>query len=128
MDFIDGLPKAMGKEVVFVVVDSPNKAAHFMPLKHPYTAIDVVQIFMDTVGKMLHMCVESWVLAEESGTKVITTNYWSFRNGEAKLFEKIDNPNCFSSSNSNGFVLGYSGGASYCSLLLILPTDRRAVR
>ena len=59
--------------------------------------------------KILHTCVESWILAEESGTKVITTNGWSVWNGEAELFEKIDNPNCFSSSIGNGFVLIFSG-------------------
>lgn len=39
MDFIEGLPKVAGKEVIFVVVDRLSKAAHFMVLKHPYTAL-----------------------------------------------------------------------------------------
>lgn len=41
MDFIDGLPKAAGKEVIFVVVDRLSKAAHFMAMKHPYSAREV---------------------------------------------------------------------------------------
>ena len=48
--------------------------------------------------KMLHTCVETWILAEESVTKVITINGWSVLNGETGLFEKIDNPNFFSSN------------------------------
>lgn len=39
MDFITDLPKSMEKEVIFVVVDSFSKAAQFMALSHPFTAI-----------------------------------------------------------------------------------------
>ncbi|OIT28094.1 putative mitochondrial protein, partial [Nicotiana attenuata] len=40
MDFIEGLPKVAGKEVIFEVVDRLSKAAHFIALKHPYTALE----------------------------------------------------------------------------------------
>lgn len=52
MDFIKGLPKAAGKEVIYVVVDRLSKAAHFMPLKHPYSALDVAQLFMDGIFRL----------------------------------------------------------------------------
>ena len=52
MDFICGLPKSYGKTVIFVVVDRLSKAAHFSALKHPYTAVDVARVFMDTVVKL----------------------------------------------------------------------------
>lgn len=51
MDFITGLPKSGGKEVIFVVVDRLRKYAHFMALSHPYTAITVAQRYLDKVFK-----------------------------------------------------------------------------
>lgn len=38
LDFIVGLPKAEGKDVILVVVDRLTKYAHFIPLSHPYKA------------------------------------------------------------------------------------------
>jgi hypothetical protein len=52
MDFIEGLPKSEGYSVILVVVDRLTKAAHFIPLKHPYTAAVVAQAFMDNIVKL----------------------------------------------------------------------------
>ncbi|KAD5318298.1 hypothetical protein E3N88_18244 [Mikania micrantha] len=60
MDFITGLPMSQSKDTIFVVVDRLTKFAHFMALKHPYTAKQVAQVFMDTVFKM-HGCPSSIV-------------------------------------------------------------------
>lgn len=52
MDFIEGLPPSYGKHCILVVVDRLSKNAHFLPLSHPYTAIEVAQIYMDNVFKL----------------------------------------------------------------------------
>ena len=52
MDFIEGLPKSQGKEVILVVVDRFSKYAHFVGLSHPYTAESVAQAYLDNIYKL----------------------------------------------------------------------------
>lgn len=52
MDFIEGLPKSEGCTIILVVVDRLTKYAHFLPLKHPYTATTIARLFMDSVVKL----------------------------------------------------------------------------
>ena len=52
IDFIEGLPKSAGWEVIFVVVDRMSKYAHFIALKHPYTAKSVAEVFVKEVVRL----------------------------------------------------------------------------
>ena len=52
LDFVEGLPKSKGKNVILVVVDRLTKYAHFIPLAHPYTVITVANLLMDNIIKL----------------------------------------------------------------------------
>ncbi|PHT37368.1 hypothetical protein CQW23_25068 [Capsicum baccatum] len=52
LDFVEGLPKSKGKEVILVVVDRLSKYVHFLPLAHPYIAQSVAQCFLDNIFKL----------------------------------------------------------------------------
>jgi hypothetical protein len=52
MDFIEGLPKSKGKDVILVIVDRLTKYANFLPLAHPYTAHQVANLFWDNICKL----------------------------------------------------------------------------
>ncbi|KAF3623048.1 putative zinc finger protein VAR3, chloroplastic-like [Capsicum annuum] len=52
LDFIKGLPKSNGKDVILVVVDRLSKYGHFLCLHHPYTTQSVAQCYLDHVFKL----------------------------------------------------------------------------
>lgn len=52
MDFIMGLPRSEGKDVILAVVDKLTKYALFLLLTHPFKAADVATLFLNTVYKL----------------------------------------------------------------------------
>ncbi len=54
------------------MVDRLTKYAQFIPLAHPFSAIDVARVFMDTVFK-LHECTKSIVTDRD---KIFTSHFW----------------------------------------------------
>jgi transposase InsO family protein len=79
MDFVEGLPKSNGKEVILVIVDRLTKYAHFVPLAHPYNVSTVVQAFTETVFK-LHGMPQSIVTDRD---RIFTSKFWQ------QMFQKL---------------------------------------
>jgi IS30 family transposase len=52
MDFIEGLPLSDHANTILVVVDRLTKDAHFLTLKHPYTAATVAKLFLDQIVRL----------------------------------------------------------------------------
>ena len=73
MDFITGLPKSEGKNVIMVVVDRLTKYAHFCALSHPFKASTVATTFMDRIQK-LHGSPRVIVSDRDP---IFTGNFWT---------------------------------------------------
>ena len=57
LDFVEGLPKSQGFEVILVVVDRLTKYVHFVPVSHPYTAAKIASLYMHHIFKLHGMPV-----------------------------------------------------------------------
>jgi hypothetical protein len=52
MDFITGLPRAQGKDCIFVVVDRLMKFAHFFPIATDFSVAQVAELFFREVFRL----------------------------------------------------------------------------
>ena len=52
MDFIIGLPKIEGADIILVVVDRLTKYAHFLLARHPYTSKSMAKLFIKEVVRL----------------------------------------------------------------------------
>jgi hypothetical protein len=73
MGFIEELPLSSGYSIIWVVVDKLTKYAHFLPLKHPYTAEKLAQLFITQLFK-LHGMPTSIILDRDS---TFTSKFWT---------------------------------------------------
>lgn len=55
MDFVECLPCSGSANALLVVVDKLSKYAHFIPLRHPFTAANVARLFMDKIYRIHDM-------------------------------------------------------------------------
>ena len=51
LDFIEGLPTSSKYNAILVVVDKFTKFGHVIPVRHPFNASTITQLFMDNVYK-----------------------------------------------------------------------------
>jgi hypothetical protein len=72
IDFIEGLPQSGNANCIMVIVHKFTKFAHFIALKHPYTAASVAKMFLDNVYK-IHCMPASIVLYRG---RVFTSKFW----------------------------------------------------
>uniref|UniRef100_A0A8R7QNI9 Integrase catalytic domain-containing protein n=1 Tax=Triticum urartu TaxID=4572 RepID=A0A8R7QNI9_TRIUA len=72
MDFVEGLPRSQGNNVILVVVDRFTKYSHFIALSHPFSVHNILQAFIDNIFK-LHGLPVSIVTNRDT---IFTSNFW----------------------------------------------------
>lgn len=72
MDFVEGLPRSKSYNCILVVVDKFSKYAHFLPHSHPFSALQVAELFMNNIFK-LYGLPKAIVLDRD---KIFTSNLW----------------------------------------------------
>ena len=72
MDFIEGLLSSNGYSVIMVIVDRLTKYAHFVALKHLFTAIIVAKAFVANVVRSHG--VSTSIVSDQD--KVFLSSYW----------------------------------------------------
>ena len=72
LDFIEGLPRSQGRDVIMVAMDCLSKYAHFIALPHSYTSASIARLFLDHIFK-LHGMPKS-IVSDRDPT--FTSSFW----------------------------------------------------
>lgn len=103
MDFIVKLPKSQGYDAILVVIDRLSKYAHFLSLKHPYSARTMVEVFVKEIVRLHGIPVSNvsdrdplflilfWKeLFKMQGTQLrMSTTYHSETDGQTEVLNRI---------------------------------------
>ncbi|RLN40591.1 hypothetical protein C2845_PM01G22500 [Panicum miliaceum] len=83
LDFIEGLPNSHNKSVIMVVIDKFSKYAHFLPLAHPFTALQVAQLYLSQIYRLHGL--PTAIISDRD--RVFTSTVWQelFRLSDIKL-------------------------------------------
>lgn len=71
LDFIEGLPVSNGYNTILVVIDKFTKYGHFIPLKHPFTALQIAQLYISQYR--LHGLPRAIISDKD---RIFTSNIW----------------------------------------------------
>ena len=72
LDFVEGVPTSNRFNAILVVVDKLTKHGHFVPLAHPFIALQVAQVYMDNIYKLHGL---SQVLISDHD-RIFTSTVW----------------------------------------------------
>jgi hypothetical protein len=83
LDFVEGLPKSHNCDVILVIIDRFTKYGHFLPMSHPFIALQVAQLFINSVYR-LHGLPKIIVSDRD---KIFTSTLWKelFRLSDTSL-------------------------------------------